>query len=105
NGPVSITIAGKSTDGPAFAFIQPPAPTGEKVVVKVLSIGLQPFSGANIPRTAAILAYCADIAKARDVDFMVAREVDSVTTRSAQVDRPKVLSELSGLPYYQFSRA
>lgn len=104
DGPVTVTIAGKSVEGPLFSFIQPPAPTGETVIVKVLSVGIQPFSAASAHRTQAIMEYCADIAKTRDVDFMVAREVDSATNRSVKVDRPKVLSELSGLPYYQFSR-
>lgn len=103
DGPIVIQVAGQSVDGPEFHFIQPPAPTGEKVVVKVLSFGGHPAAGAT--NAAAFLAYYADIAKTREVDFIVARETDSVTTtRSAGVDRPKVISELSGLPYYQFSR-
>jgi len=103
DGPITVQVAGQSVDGPTFGFIQPPAPTGETVVVKVLSFGIHATAGAaNVP---GFMEYYANIAKTRDVDFMVAREVDSVTTRGGKVDRPLVLSELSGLPYYQFSRA
>lgn len=103
DGPVAIQVAGKSVEGPEFHFIQPPPPTDETVVVKVLSFGGHPAAGAT--NAASFLAYYADIAKTRDVDFIVARETDSVTTtRSAGVDRPKVIAELSGLPHYQFSR-
>lgn len=105
DGPVTVTVAGQAVDGPEFRFIQPPAPTGETVIVKVLSIGAQPWSAANAWRTQEYLEYYGELAKSLDVDFMVAREMDSVTTRSAGVDRPKVLSELSGLEHYLFSRA
>lgn len=105
DGPVTVQVAGQSVDGPMFGFIQPPAPTGETVVVKVLSIGIQPFSAGSAHRTEGFIEYYADLAKNLDVDFMVAREVDSVTTRSVGVDRPKKLSDLSGLEHYMFSRA
>lgn len=105
NGPVTVAVAGQSAQGPDFEFIQPPEPTGETVVVKVLSIGAQPWGAANAWRTQEYLEYYGALAQSLDVDFMVAREMDSVTTRSAQVDRPLVLSALSGLPHYHFSRA
>ncbi len=104
DGPVSVNIAGQCADGPAFHFIQPPAPTGEKVIVKVLSVGIQPFAAGNAHRTQAFMEYYGELAQTLDVDFMLAREVDSVTNRSVQVDRPLVLSELTKLPNYHFAR-
>lgn len=104
DGPIVVTVAGQSAQGPTFEFIQPPPPTGETVVVKIISMGIQPFALANASRTQAIMEYLGELAKARDVDFLVAREVDSVTTRSASVDRPLVLSQLSELPNYHFAR-
>ncbi|MGJ1265341.1 IPT/TIG domain-containing protein [Sphingobacterium spiritivorum] len=105
DGPVTVNVAGRSVEGPSFQFIQPPKPTGETIVVKVLSMGIQPFAATSANRTESIMEYLAGIAKSRDVDFMIAREVDSVTNRSKQVDRPLRLAELSGLKHYMFSRA
>lgn len=104
-GPVSVNVAGQVAEGPVFTYIQPPAPTGEKVVVKVLSIGAQPWSAAGAHNTQQYLNYYGELAKSLDVDFMVAREMDSVTNRSLKVDRPKYLSEISGMDNYMFSRA
>ncbi|MBD1420693.1 IPT/TIG domain-containing protein [Sphingobacterium chuzhouense] len=102
DGPVAIQVAGKSVEGPEFHFIQPPPPTGETVVVKVLSFGGHATANAAAN---SLIPYYADLAKTRDVDFVIARELDSMTNRSGKVDRPKLFSELSGLPHYQFSRA
>lgn len=102
DGPVTVTIAGKSSEGPMFYFIQPPAPTGETVVVKVLSFG----GHATANQTANNhLTYYANLAKTLDVDFIIARELDSMTNRSGPTDRPKVLAEGSGLEHYAFARA
>lgn len=102
DGPVTVQVAGQSVDGPTFGFIQPPAPTGETVVVKVLSFGGHATAGAAANN---LIPYYADLAKTRDVDFVIQRELDSMTNRSGKVDRPKLFSELSGIPHYQFSRA
>lgn len=104
DGPIAIQIADQSVEGPDFQFIQPPAPTGETVVVKVLSFGAQPWSAAGAHNTQGYLTYYGELAKELDVDFVVGREMDSVTNRSVQVDRPKFFSEQSGLEHYQFSR-
>jgi len=102
DGPVAANIAGQSVEGPAFHFIQPPAPTGETVIVKVLSIGGHATKNATANT---YLNYYADLAKEKDVDFVVMRELDSMTTRSGPTDRPKVFSERSGLEHYVFARA
>lgn len=102
NGPIAVQVAGQSVDGPTFGFIQPPAPTGETVIVKVLSFGGHATANAAANN---LISYYAGIAKTRDVDFVISRELDSMTNRSGNVDRPKMFSELSGLPHFQFSRA
>lgn len=101
DGPVEVEVIGKKAEGSDFHFIQPPAPTGEKVVVKILSFGGHATANAAANN---LIPYYTDLAKELDVDFLMARETDSVTNRSGKVDRPKIISEQSGLPYFQFSR-
>src|SRR5699024_4446097 len=81
DGSIDSQVAEQSVEGPEYHLIQPPPPTGEKVIVKILSFGGHATANAAANN---LIPYYAGMAKDLEVDFMVARETDSVTNRSGK---------------------
>jgi endonuclease/exonuclease/phosphatase family metal-dependent hydrolase len=69
----------------------------EGITLKIMSYGI----GSGTVDMNAV----AEIVNTQNPDFLVIREIDSVTTRSTGRDLPKILSELIAMPNYIFADA
>ena len=105
---VAINSCGKanweSFVPPPFIELPPepePEVVGDTVTVKIMTVGLHAnLSVAAVENSMKRYGFMAD---SLGVDFLVMREVDSSTTRSAKLDRAYILSQESKLSNYLFA--
>lgn len=69
----------------------------EGIILKVMSYGIK---SGTVDMNAV-----AEIVNTHNPDFLLIREIDSVTTRSSGKDLPKILSQLISMPNYVFAEA